>query len=182
MHRFSTYYYIFDSRTGRPCITERVASTTRSDRAQKALVRYVIDKKGEKVGRAFACWGAKQTWHSSPFPESCIALWEAGREQATAHETDTPLRSVRETYQEKALWATTVGLPAQDPAAAQLLAAWACTEPTVEAAIHDMMHMGGRWAEFAHSNDPDAAQAMEKRYQNALLDVLGSSTPLSLFS
>ena len=178
----AAYYYVFDSRSGRPCITPG-AQPKRRLNPHKALSRYVLDKKGEVVGRAFACWCAKQTWIDQQPTDRCVALWKAGCAQDPLGEKDATRSIVRDRYQDTALRATTIGVPTRDVGAAQFLAAWACTEPSVDAAMHDVMHMSCRWAEFAHpAESTTAVRAMERRHCNMLLDALGSSAPLSLFS
>jgi hypothetical protein len=168
------YYYIFDSRERRALVLDRTTGEEVAWRSvpRVQLIDFVREQRGDAVLRAFARWCARQTGvEAVPAHTPTARFWGAAqtgtdpaRSDARDHATDAVVR------------AAALGLPRRRPEAARLLVAHACTHPSARQAAIDAAHMSERWAEFAATDEPEAAvRALRQRHVDWLLDALAAA-------
>lgn len=169
--RADRYYYIYDSREHRALVLDRATGEERAHRAgaRARLIDHVRARRSSAVLRRFAQWCARQV-----DADTCLSHTAAGRLWAAAQRDDpNTWQRVRRETTDTAMLAVALGLPQEQPDAAQLLVLHACTHPQAQHAALDAAHMSERWAEFCAESDPAAAaQGMRARHVNWLLDRL----------
>jgi len=168
------YYYIFDSRERRALVLDRATGEEVAWRSvpRVQLVDYVRTQRGDAALRAFSRWCGRRTGvEAVPAHTPTARLW--GAVQA---EEDRSRAAVRDDEIDAVVRAAALGLSQRRPEAARLLVAHACTHPSARQAAIDAAHMSERWAEFAATDEPEAAvRALRQRHVDWLLDALGAA-------
>ncbi len=166
------YYYIYDSRAGRPLVQDRMtqAPYVWDDDPRTPVLQYAASRAPDepdeeraahwrdRLSRRFALWCARQTTaavHSEegendePSSESATTdvLVRAAQDLITSPGNER-VPSIRAAVETAVIHASTIGLSEMDPAAAALLTAFGATHPDPRTAALEAAHMGERYAEF----------------------------------
>lgn len=168
------YYYIFDGRERRALVLDRTTGEEVAWRSvpRVQLIDFVRKRRGDAVLRAFARWCARQTGAETvPAHTPTARFWAAAQTG-----TDPPRSPAHDRATDAVVRAAALGLPRRRPEAARLLVAHACTHPSARQAAIDAAHMSERWAEFAATDEPEAAvRALRQQHVDWLLDALGAA-------
>lgn len=157
------YYYIYDSRAGRPLVQDRLtqAPYVWDDDPRAPVLRYAAasgEELRKTVERRFALWCARQVTEAfrseTQQDEPSLAadnmtdkLIQAAEDLVESPES-THAQSVRSAAENDVIHASTIGLSEMDPAAAALLTAFGATHPDPRTAALEAAHMSERYAEF----------------------------------
>lgn len=166
------YYYIYDSRAGRPLVQDRLtqAPYVWDDDPRAPVLQYAASRESEETGKdpavhqqgnlshRFALWCARQVTgtvrveqtentESVLVAETTDDLVRAVEDLITSPGSEK-VPSIRSAAETAVIHASTIGLSEMDPAAAALLTAFGATHPDPRTAALDAAHMGERYAEF----------------------------------
>lgn len=190
------YYYIYDSRAGRPLVQDRLtqAPYVWDDDPRAPVLRYAASltsgeatksREEDAVARRFALWCARQVTgavrsQAEPGdPSASVFRMTDELVQAADVLVGTPeskeAESVRGSAENAVIHASTIGLSEMDPAAAALLTAFGATHPDPRTAALESAHMSERYAEFVayHRHNgadtplPDAVRQRHDRLPGA---------------
>lgn len=166
------YYYIYDSRAGRPLVQDRLtqAPYVWDDDPRAPVLQYAASSEPEEIGeepaahqqgrlsRRFALWCTRQVTDAvrsegrengerSSVSATTDELVRAVEDLITSPRNERIL-SIQDAAETAVIHASTVGLSEMDPAAAALLTAFGATHRDPQTAALEAAHMGERYAEF----------------------------------
>ncbi|PEN13877.1 hypothetical protein CRI94_07405 [Longibacter salinarum] len=193
------YYYIYDSRTVRTLVMDRVTGDEFrwEEDVRLPLLEHMVARRSERYLRRFALWCARQVMphdvraqteeagHGDTPTDIARYLIAAVQGDLDSGGITACRDEARQTTVDAVVHAATIGLSQMNPEAARLLSAQSCTHPDATQAAMDAAHMAERYAEFVafrrreEHHDPsrvptpgEAVRNMRQRQIDAILDHL----------